>query len=72
MQNRIEVENTSSYNYKVCVYCYGQEEGSTNIGWGSSTTFRVPCQGSNLTIKYGTISCSNTAYSSGYNSYTLN
>ncbi len=73
MQNfEIEVENKSANDYKVCVYCYGQEEGSATVGWSSSATFKVPCTGSNLKIKYGTISCRNTAYSSGYNSYTLN
>ena len=71
-QNRIDIENKSTTDYKVCVYCYGQEEGSFNLGWGDSTTVKVPCQVGSLEIKYGSYSCNNSALSSGYNSFTLN
>ena len=70
--NKIEVENKSTVDYKVCIYCYGQEEGSFNLGWGKSTSVSVPCQSGDLEIKYGTYSCNSSAYSSGYNSYTIN
>lgn len=70
--NSIDVENKSSTDYKVCIYCYGQLEGSFNLGWGKSTSVNVPCQSGSLQVKYGTYSCNSTAYSSGYNSYTLN
>lgn len=68
----IEVKNKSANNYKVCIYCYGQLEGSFNLGNATSTSVNVPCQTSSLEVKYGTYSCNNSAYSSGYNSYTLN
>ena len=68
----VEVTNKSSFDYKVCVYCYGQEEGSFKLGWSKSTSIKVPCASGSLTIKYGTYSCNNTAYSNGYNSYVLN
>ena len=68
----VKVTNNSSTNYKVCVYCQNIEEGSFKLGWGNTTTINVPCISSNLTIKYGSYSCNNTAYSSGFNSYVLN
>ena len=68
-----DIVNTSANNYRVCVYCYGLKEGEFNIGWGKSTTITVPCTSRNLIIKYGTYSCTQkTAYSSGYNEYSLN
>jgi hypothetical protein len=68
----VKVTNKSSFDYMVCVYCYGQQEGSFKLSYATSTSINVPCTSSNLSIKYGTYGCNSTAYSSGYNSYVLN
>ena len=52
--NKIDVENKSTVDYKVCIYCYGRGEGSFNLGWGKSTSVSVPCQSGDLEIKVRT------------------